>query len=143
MLQQRTTASKVDSTIIISGLKSFDNDTVQYLNENFKKQKQFFVHKELTVLVDSLGIPIKSYLIGEKFNQPDSVSEITLVFTDMSRLILDRQHEKYKLMKIIWQRSISLDSTLKVLNRTKGIWDKEAYEFYKNCIIKDIIMVEK
>jgi len=127
----------------MSGLKTFNYDTVKYLNENLLKNKQSFMGKELSVLINNLEIPVKNYFIGEKFDQPKSVPEITLIFTEIEKLLKDKQREKHKLVTIVWQQPIVKDSTFQLLKATKGVWSKEAYEFYKRRLIKDIIMAER
>lgn len=136
-------ASKNPDSIVMVDLAAFDYDTAQYLNENLIKNKQLFVNRELSVLIGKLEIPVKSYFIGEKFNQPKFVPEMTLVFTDFGKLLNDKRQEKYKLVTIIWQDPISKDSTFELLLKTKGVWSEQAYEFYKNHLIKDIRMVER
>lgn len=142
--QKQKAQKKEDvSGLTIKPLHGFENDTIKYLFTNVIQQKKFFVDKKLLFLIDNLEIPVENYLIGSNFNQPDSIPSITLLFTNMNSFFVNKKEKKYILLNIEWVKPVDKKSSVDLMNKTKGRWTDEAYNFYKDRLVKDITTVEQ
>ncbi|MBZ4191929.1 hypothetical protein [Niabella beijingensis] len=110
-------------------------DTSAYL-KTIESKKAYFKGKPLSVLLDSLKIPIKTF--GSKPKPTDVSKEIATYFYFAVPKYLEDFSEKY--LRIEWTTPLDANASELIFNATAiaGEWTIAAQNFYKTAIISDI-----
>lgn len=121
--------------------KSFDNDTMKYLKENFVDHKSYYLNKPLSVLIKQLEIRIDHAVPSSpKFEaKSKNVNFISLNFRKMGdKPNVDYYRKKGGVINIEFEQSFSYDSVLNILKNEPLTWSKGINAFFANRTVKNI-----
>lgn len=142
-------ANSVKSSISINAptyvpMKEFNGDTLRYLETNFLNRKEYYINKNLGILLNDLEMPVKLHYYWDNFNNESISTGISLVFMNKEQFYQNRRDpESRKILNIKWAKPISTDTSLELIRENKGLWTKKEISYYKNQTIGDISMIGK
>lgn len=117
-------------------------DTLSYAKDVIAN-KEKYINKELSVLLNDLKIPVKSYsIINSRF---DVIDGITLSFDDRitsnRKQAQDDDAKKPGFLHITWKTPIPAAKHNEIMQKStsKGNWQAAEQEFYPKQIIGDIL----
>jgi len=113
-------------------------DTLKYLRDSFINNKAAFQHKELSVVLNKLRLPVKLYSIGHSW-RPNSKVVVTLFFDDrINSFEKLSSKDHFNCLTVSFDDSVSLKQARKLIFESSTQWRKEETEFYCKFRVKDI-----
>lgn len=118
--------------------KAFTGDTLSYVQTSIIDKKDVFIGRQLKVLLDSLEIPVKSYLISITHKKIISPG-LTLSFYNKSESS-QKHHkgEKFVKIHIDWMNPVPKDSVNVLFDKSKGEWLEAERNYYGRQRIRDV-----
>jgi hypothetical protein len=120
-------------------------DTLSYL-KTFIDNKQNYINKELSVLLNDLNMPVLSYITsGSDIDRTISPS-ITISFlsrkeSSIRRFRKPHSAEKLFFLVIDWKTPLKIDDINSLMLLSKGEWLNGEKEFFGKQIVGDIRMI--
>lgn len=121
-------------------LKYFHGDTLSYVQHNFIDNKQKYVGKALNAMLKDIEIPIVSYLEGVSMENNFIVTHIYLQFNtqDQNNHRIFSAHNPVDII-ITWPEPLSKESVDSLHEKTHGLWNKAAREYFGPKITADVL----
>ncbi|MDA9555455.1 hypothetical protein N9R54_04400 [Pelobium sp.] len=123
-------------------LKKFNGDTLLFVKNSILARKEYYVGKELNVLLKDLRIPVKKYLTG--------ISSKVSVDPGLYLNIYSNTEQENKVangidpiqITILWKTPLSSEETDSLLRRSHLNWTPEVAAYYGNQIVGDVGIVQ-
>jgi hypothetical protein len=124
-------------------LAAFKGDTAGYIEANFINRKEKYVNQPLRVLLNELGIPIKSY-VYDISPLTSKTPGILLYFTDAAAYHMSRYPKKTGSMSlyITFLTEVAKDDVRKFYKQSDGAWLPGEEKFYGDQQIKDFQFIK-
>jgi len=121
-------------------LKTFNGDTLGYVQHNFIDNKQKYVGKDLNNLLKDEEIPVKSFLPSSTPDIPNISPALYLEFYPRAQFTAKLyRSEKPVDIIVIWASPIPLDSAQNLWSKSKGEWTDIERKYLGTIIIGDIL----
>ena len=123
-------AFKVDSINIVG------SDTADFLNYNFGHHKDKYIGKPFKVLVNDLRPNIYQVTTRQPPYDRGFFNEINIYFHDIG---YDKKGVYYDLVVVFQDKLLTKEYRI-IENNYDYTWNKTKYDYFKNLIIKDIVV---
>ena len=121
-----------------TALSKFNGDTLNYLKTNFQNQKEKYIYKPASVLLNDIEFKINSYLFGPG-RDASSIYEIDLTGISPAQFGHNINSQiKSVFIYIILEKGPSETEAREMRSKYNGQWTKEVANFYGTYIVKDI-----
>ncbi len=111
-----------------------------YTNTKIIIQKNRYLHKPLSFLLNNLPIEATSYTYGVGVDTKFS-SDIYLFFNDGTTNCERDEVNELTSIWVKWKTPLPLDSVINLISKTRGGWIEADKEFFQKQIIKDIAFI--
>jgi hypothetical protein len=134
-------AAELPSANTVASPNQLVSDTLGYVNDIVANRDKY-INKELSVLINDLKVPVKSYAIIN--SRPTYVEGIRVSFDDRVTTIRkqaqDDETKKAGILNIMWKIPIPAEKHKEIMEKStsKGEWQSAEQEFYSKQIIRDI-----
>ncbi|QLC64769.1 hypothetical protein LPB248_00270 [Flavobacterium sp. LPB0248] len=123
-------------------LAEFKGDTLKYLQTNFLSDKEFYMGKELNVLLEDLELDIKDYSNGLSAKNINLSPDLSLNFYDAKAKNKKIKNKENPLILFVeWETPISASKVTALLKKNQGRWTADEKNYYGQFKIKEIGMV--
>lgn len=130
------------------GTVSFDKvptfDTLQWVQNNIINNKQNFIGREFSVLLNSLPIPVKSYFYSSNESKRNISPSLSISF--LPPFMADDEIYPATITPvvnvIVWQTPLPISSCEPLILTNKGNWTNSEGEFYGNKIVADVLLID-
>jgi hypothetical protein len=116
-------------------------DTLRYVETEVINKKQLYTGKPLNVLLDSLKLTVKSFVISPVATNNKIIDGIALKFfpvKEAQKQMVLNQHPV--ILNVKWETPLSIDTAITVIRKTKGEWTQEAIDHFGKHMVKDLIL---
>lgn len=118
-------------------------DTFTYLQKRVIDQKNKFVGQPMSVLVKSVGIPLKSFISMPDINHMEVSSKTDFYFEDTNMASLHTENRAHKpVLCVFWEDPLDIDSTVRLARKYYGNWSNETETYFGRRIVKDILLYQ-
>lgn len=121
-------------------------DTLAYMQSEIISKKEKYLNKELSILLNDMKIPIKSYTRSIAPNNRYIVPSISLSFNNSNetsyRIMVF--HDNPVIVWVKWATPLPADSVslLLIKSKNKGEWEESERQYYGKQIVKDFGLVD-
>ena len=128
-------------TLPYVSFKDFDPDTLAYLQHNFIYRKGSYYGKPLSKLLQDLEIPIHGFVPIDPY-LPSNPNGLYLNFEKRESSLFKKKLKKTpNKLEIYLQDTVDKEKIRLLVIKNKSNWTKEAEAYYKNKLIKEIMMI--
>ncbi len=124
--------------------KKLPFDTLQWVQTNIINNKQNFIDREFSVLLNALPIPLKSYYTISPENAVGNITSIGVSFLPSFEAYADNYPPVMFPVRliIVWQTPIPMIEYDSIGYASKGVWGNAENQFFGNRIVADIFLVD-
>lgn len=129
-------------------LLAYNQDTLSYLEDNFVKNKSFYLNKEFKVFKRRLEIPIVEVFPMQDFSyekefQP-TTNALFVYFYYLKYARVSRENTlKSKFLTIYFEEPVNFAAVTNLLAKNKNVWTKEVDDYFKDRKISNIVRIIK
>lgn len=137
---QNVEREKVECNLSYNNLETFYNDTIAFLEYNFKRRFICYRGKTLSEVFEDLQLAPKSYKIMEKWPYVNMSQGIKIYIDGLNRDHVDPM-QKNQYIYIYWDKLLDYRN-LRKLDRENNsdAWTSDHYNLLKNNIVKGVYL---
>jgi hypothetical protein len=123
-------------------LKHFKSDTLKFIENSILKRKEYYIGKEMNILLKDLDIPIKKYLTGISSKRVEDPGLYINIFDNHQQVAKIKNKSNPIQISILWKTPLPREETSKLIKSSQLNWTEEVAKYYGKQIIGDIGIVE-